>query len=1505
MLKRLLLSLPGLSLAILAFLPSLSIAQEVGSSSGAKAKVDHDDPARRAAWFWHGRVAPAGESSAELRHRAYQQKMQMQAARPSAQSGSPSSVPHTSPLNQWTPLGPAPLLSDADTPSHSGGFQDYRSVSGRATSVAIDGNDTTGNTVYVGGAFGGLWKSTNAKASDPATVVWTPLADQKETLAIGAIAVQPNGSVVLAGTGEANSSGDSYYGLGILRSTDNGTTWNLITSADGTTHPYKGLAFSRMAWSTANTSLVVATTSGSPVAGFTGVGSMSARGIYYSADAGATWKLATTGITANPLPSVTGVVYNAAAGTSGTFFAAVRGHGIYSSSNGTSWTRLASQPSAAGVGLNLAANCPAASNSNSCPLYRAELAVVPGRNEMYAWVVWVDFTNGTTNDGGIWRTTNGGASWTQLTEAGLTDCGEGAGCGVSQGTYNLELAAVPNGTTATDLYAGAINIYKCTLADSQVTTTACTDPNATPTTSWMNLTHVYGCSPLSSLAHVHPDQHALDFKVLNDGTDLIYFANDGGIYRALNGFTGLTTGDCAGTNAFDTLNTNLSMTQFVSFSQHPTDFNTVLGGTQDNGSPASATATASSLWVSVNSGDGGFNEINPNNPTEWFSAYTDVSIQQCTSGTISTCLYQSFLPVVFNAEVGGDSGAFYTPYILDTQVTDHSELIVGTCRVWRGTGDGVTSGWSNAISPGNALSFNFDTGTVAGCTGSEANLVRALAAGGPPDTNGLSKVVYAVTDGTGPVTGSAGGQIFGSTNAGGGTVQWHNLSLAGSGFVNTNHYPVSDVAMDAADPSGGTAYVTVQGFGGAHVWKTTSAGSTWTNFTGTGGGALPDAPANTVLVDSGTVYVGTDVGVFSSPTSNPNWTEVGPAPASGNAGYIPNVPVTKLRMFNANGTKLLRASTYGRGIWEFPLAVANDYLMSVSNADQTIYVGQAATFNAILTASGAYSSPVNLSCSAGLTPPPTTCTIGTTPLTPTSGGTAFSVNASGAAGAYKFNVQGIGTDAGSTQHSAAITLNVVDFTLGAPSPASLSANVPNASGSTQFTITPVGPFTDAVLLTCSNLPAGATCNFSPSATLNVAPSTPVPVTLTITTAIGTPSGTYNNVQISAQAVTFPAPAPKTQTLTLAITASPDFSIDVTGATNFANYAGQQSIFTGTLIAFNGYNRSVAISCSGAPASVTCTPLASPLLPVAGGTAFQVTLTGATPGAYNFSIQASDGTLTHTVPVVLSVLDFGLAASGASTTTVSSGQTGTFGLAFTPLSGATYPIAVTYACSNITPANSLIACSFSPTQLAAGSAAQTVTLSATTAGFHRAQIKLQSRNSGKHIFLPLGVSAFGLVLAGLARNRRFYQWKAVMGTSLAIVLIGVLVACGGGSSPPPPPMVSVSVAAANATPFIGQTDQMTPTVRNATNMAVTWSLSGTGCSGTTCGSIDANGLYTAPSAVPNPATVTITATSQQDPTKSGSTIVTVQQSTPPTTYTITVTATDGTLSHSTNVTLTVN
>jgi hypothetical protein len=110
----------------------------------------------------------------------------------------------------WAPVGPAPLASDAT----GDGAQDYNWLSGRAISILIDPADTPGNS-----------------------------------------------NVVLVGTGETNSSGDSYYGLGILRSADAGTAWTPTQSA-GTGQSFLGIGFSKIAFSTAIPNLVVAATAG-------------------------------------------------------------------------------------------------------------------------------------------------------------------------------------------------------------------------------------------------------------------------------------------------------------------------------------------------------------------------------------------------------------------------------------------------------------------------------------------------------------------------------------------------------------------------------------------------------------------------------------------------------------------------------------------------------------------------------------------------------------------------------------------------------------------------------------------------------------------------------------------------------------------------------------------------------------------------------------------------------------------------------------------------------------------------------------------------------------------------------------------------------------------------------------------------------------------------------------------------------------------------------------------
>jgi len=90
-------------------------------------------------------------------------------------------------------------------------------------------------------------------------------------------------------------------------------------------------------------------------------------------------------------------------------------------------------------------------------------------------------------------------------------------------------------------------------------------------------------------------------------------------------------------------------------------------------------------------------------------------------------------------------------------------------------------------------------------------------------------------------------------------------------------------------------------------------------------------------------------------------------------------------------------------------------------------------------------------------------------------------------------------------------------------------------------------------------------------------------------------------------------------------------------------------------------------------------------------------------------------------------------------------------------------------------------------------------------------------------------------------------------------------------------VFVTVAPASTSVVTGATQQITASVVGTSNTAVTWTVQGAGCSALACGTVDSTGLYTAPSAVPSPAVVTVTATSSADPTKTGSASVAIYSS----------------------------
>jgi hypothetical protein len=117
-------------------------------------------------------------------------------------------------------------------------------------------------------------------------------------------------------------------------------------------------------------------------------------------------------------------------------------------------------------------------------------------------------------------------------------------------------------------------------------------------------------------------------------------------------------------------------------------------------------------------------------------------------------------------------------------------------------------------------------------------------------------------------------------------------------------------------------------------------------------------------------------------------------------------------------------------------------------------------------------------------------------------------------------------------------------------------------------------------------------------------------------------------------------------------------------------------------------------------------------------------------------------------------------------------------------------------------------------------------------------------------------------------------KKTLVALLFLFLSAFMIGCGAKAGEPAPPAITVSVSPANVTVVVGATQQFRVTVTGSTNTAVNWSIAGTGCNGSACGAIDATGLYTAPTTVSSALTITVSATLQSDPTKSGTSRVTV-------------------------------
>lgn len=348
--------------------------------------------------------SPAPANLAQLRQEAMVRlrRMTKRAGRAGVEE-----TPASAGASNWTPLGPLAIPNGQTY----GGARVL--VTGRVTAIAID--PAAPDTIYLGTAQGGVWKSVDAGAS------WKPLTDNEISMAIGALAIDPsNSQVIYAGTGEGNFSQDSYYGLGVLKSANGGATWTL----QGDT-VFTGVRFSR-----------IVVTPGTPNRIFAATGA----GLYRSTDGGATWTKLTSGLPA--AGQCTDVVVDPA--TPATVYAAFWQQGIFKSTNGgaatPSFTQLTTGLPSGFTRIALAISPSSPQTLFALMANNDTTSPPPGPPFRYA----IDK---------LYVTTNGGSNWSAVALPG------GAGTGIGgQGFYNLHIAVDP--TSPDIIYLGGIELHK-------------------------------------------------------------------------------------------------------------------------------------------------------------------------------------------------------------------------------------------------------------------------------------------------------------------------------------------------------------------------------------------------------------------------------------------------------------------------------------------------------------------------------------------------------------------------------------------------------------------------------------------------------------------------------------------------------------------------------------------------------------------------------------------------------------------------------------------------------------------------------------------------------------------------------------------------------------------------------------------------------------------------------------------------------------------------------------
>jgi hypothetical protein len=448
-----------------------------------------------------------------------------------------------------------------------------------------------------------------------------------------------------------------------------------------------------------------------------------------------------------------------------------------------------------------------------------------------------------------------------------------------------------------------------------------------------------GGATFSTISSCHSDQHAIinDPNYNGGGNRRVYFGSDGGVCKM----------DDVTVNTVTSLRNGLGITQFYGGSGSGSA-GRLLGGTQDNGTLVYNLSDGSNAWTTQHGSDGGFAAVDPVDPNNLYGEIQNFRLHRSTTGgPPSQYIYggtgaQSCtknVPFQITDACTGDAN-FIAPFILDPN--EPNRLLAGGRSLWR-TNDARTANTSTTGPVWTAIKGS-----------SSASNISAIAV-----APGNSDVVW---------VGHNNGDLYVTLNGTAGTPAW---SKTDSVLPNRT---VTSIAIDPTDTR--IAYVGFGGFSPDCLWRTTNAGVTWEDISGSGSTGLPDVPVRSIVLHPflpSWLYAGTDVGVFASEDGGATWHVPHDGPS--------NVAVFQLFWMDAT----LVAVTHGRGMYSF-ITASDKPAFARRPLSQAILGGQAIAFSAVAVgtqpltyqwyrgASGDTSNPIAGATSGAFTTPPLSST---------------------------------------------------------------------------------------------------------------------------------------------------------------------------------------------------------------------------------------------------------------------------------------------------------------------------------------------------------------------------------------------------------------------------------------------------------------------------------------------------------------------------------------------------